>query len=194
MFLLIDNYDSFTYNLYHYLLEVGAAVEVVRNDAVSVDSIAKKHYEGIIISPGPCSPTEAGICLDLIKTLHTTTPILGVCLGHQAIGQALGAQVVRGDKPMHAKISTIHHLNNSALFKDIPQDFKATRYHSLIIKKTSLPKTLIVTATSEDGVIQAIGHTTYPVFGLQFHPESITSEYGHQLLTNFITIARENRS
>lgn len=191
MFLLIDNYDSFTYNLYHYVLEVGATVDVVRNDALSVQAITERHYQGIIISPGPCSPTEAGICLDVITTLSPTTPIFGVCLGHQAIGQAFGARVIRGAKPMHAKISTIHHDGKSPLFKDIPEFFQATRYHSLIIESSSLPSCLEVHATSDDGVIQAISHKTYPTFGVQFHPESITSEHGHRLLKNFLSIAQE---
>jgi anthranilate synthase component 2 len=190
MFLLIDNYDSFTYNLYHYLLEIGAQVDVHRNDTLTVSDIQKRGYEGIIISPGPCSPSEAGICVDLIKALYSSVPILGVCLGHQSIGQALGGKVIRGDKPMHAKISTIHHLSNSRLFDGIPTEFKATRYHSLIVEKSSVPKSLKITAQSDDGVIQALEHVTYPVFGLQFHPESITSEHGHHLLKNFITIAQ----
>jgi len=193
MFLLVDNYDSFTYNLYHYLLEIGTKVDVIRNDTSSVGTIANRGYKGIIISPGPCSPTEAGICLDLITALHQTTPILGVCLGHQAIGQAFGAHVVRGEKPMHAKISIIHHDQKSPLFREIPESFNATRYHSLIIEKSSLPDCLAVHASSEDGVIQAVSHQLYPTFGVQFHPESITSEYGHLLLKNFVTIAEEKR-
>lgn len=193
MFLLIDNYDSFTYNLYHYLIEVGATVEVHRNDTISIDEIKKRKYEGIIISPGPCAPAQAGICVDLIKELHKSTPIFGVCLGHQSIGEALGGNVVRGTRPMHAKISTIHHLDNSKLFDGIPNNFKATRYHSLIVEKSSLPSILKVTATSDDGVIQAMEHITYPTFGVQFHPESITSEHGHHMLKNFIKIAQEKR-
>lgn len=194
MILLIDNYDSFVYNLYHYLLEIGAKVEVYRNDAITIDDIKKKNYDGIVISPGPSSPNEAGICLDLVKELGATTPIFGVCLGHQTIGQAYGGKVVRGDKPMHAKISTITHLKNSKLFSDIPAHFQATRYHSLIVEKASLPDRLTITATSDDGVIQAMEHKTHPVYGVQFHPESITSEFGHQLLRNFLAIIEARKS
>ncbi len=193
MFLLIDNYDSFTYNLYHYLLEIGAEVEVIRNDAITVAEIKKRNYEGIIISPGPATPNEAGICLELIEKLSPTTPILGVCLGHQSIGQAFGGKVIRGKEPMHAKISIIEQLGNSKLFANIPQEFKATRYHSLIVEKDSLPQELKITALSQDGVIQAMEHNKYRVFGVQFHPESITSEYGHQLLKNFLTISRDSK-
>tara|TARA_B100001564_G_scaffold346381_1_gene346045 strand:- start:833 stop:1420 length:588 start_codon:yes stop_codon:yes gene_type:complete len=194
MFLIIDNYDSFTYNLYHYALQVGAEVEVVRNDKITVDQISQRQYEGIIISPGPCTPNEAGICLEVVKVLGSHMPLFGVCLGHQTIGQVYGGTIVRADKPMHAKISTITHLNNSKLFTDIPESFKATRYHSLIVKKDTLPDSLNITATSEDGVIQAMEHHEHPVYGVQFHPESIASEHGHQLLKNFITIARERRN
>lgn len=193
MLLLIDNYDSFVYNLYHYLLEVGTEVEVCRNDAMDVATIKSKQYDGIVISPGPCTPNEAGICVELIEKLGATTPILGVCLGHQSIGQAYGGKVIKGDKPMHAKISSITHLNNSSLFANIPTHFKATRYHSLIVERKTLPTCLKITATSEDGVIQAMEHTEHPVYGLQFHPESITSEHGHQLLKNFLQIVDERR-
>ncbi len=191
MFLLIDNYDSFTYNLYHYLLEIGVNVEVYRNDAISLNEIKNKSYKGIIISPGPCTPDEAGICLNVIKNLHEITPIFGVCLGHQSIGQAFGARVIRGEKPMHAKISKIQNLENSLIFKNVPKFFEATRYHSLIVEKNTLPDCLKITATSDDGVIQAMEHIKYPVFGVQFHPESITSEYGHKILENFVNIAKD---
>lgn len=193
MILLIDNYDSFTYNLYHYLLEIGAKVEVHRNDSITVQDIKQRTFDGIVLSPGPCTPNEAGICLELVKQLGSTTPILGVCLGHQTIGQVYGGKVIKGDKPMHAKVTTITHLGNSLLFKDIPTQFKATRYHSLIVERTTLPDCLKITATSDDGVIQALEHVTHPVFGVQFHPESITSEHGHQLLQNFVTITQEKR-
>lgn len=193
MFILIDNYDSFTYNLFHYLQEIGAEVEVYRNDQLSVDEIIQKAPEGIIISPGPCTPNEAGICLELIEKLAPTIPIFGVCLGHQSIGQVFGGKVIRGDVPMHAKITPIHHHHSSEIFKDIPEEFKATRYHSLIVEKDSLPKCLRVTAQSDDGVIQALEHVDYPCYGVQFHPESIGSEYGHQMLKNFISLAKEYR-
>ena len=193
MLLLIDNYDSFTYNLYHYLLEIGATVDVRRNDSISIPQIHTSNYDGIVISPGPATPDEAGICLDLVKQLSPKLPTLGVCLGHQTIGQVFGGKVIRGEKPMHAKISTIHHLQNSSLFKDIPVNFQATRYHSLIVERISLPTCLKITATSEDGVIQALEHVEYPIFGVQFHPESITSEHGHQLLKNFLNIVKERR-
>jgi anthranilate synthase component II len=189
MILLIDNYDSFTYNLYHYLLEIGAEVEVVRNDVISVDEIAKKKLEGIVISPGPCTPNEAGICLELVTRLQGKVPMFGVCLGHQSIAQSFGAEIIRGDKPMHAKISMIHH-ENTRLFSDIPKSFKATRYHSLIVKRDTLPDCFSVTAVSDDGVIQAIEHKHLPLFGVQFHPESIASEYGHELLSNFLNICK----
>lgn len=190
MLLLIDNYDSFTYNLYHYFQEIGATIKVVRNDAITIPEIRTSNYEGIILSPGPCSPTEAGICLDVIIQLGGQIPIFGVCLGHQAIGQAFGGEVVRGPKPMHAKITLIHHTE-SRLFKGIPESFKATRYHSLVVKKETLPSVLKVTATSDDGIIQALEHTSLPIYGVQFHPESITSEYGHDILRNFYQICKE---
>ena len=185
MILLIDNYDSFTYNLYHYLLEVGAEVEVVRHDAITCSEIEKKNPAGILLSPGPCTPNEAGICLELIEKFYNKYPILGVCLGHQSIGQVFGAKVVLGDKPMHAKVSDITHTGH-ALFADIPTTFKATRYHSLILEKETLPDDLSVIATSTDGVIQGVAHKKYPVFGVQFHPESIASEHGHTILKNFL--------
>ena len=188
--LLIDNYDSFTYNLYHYLIEVGATVDVFRHDAIQIQDIQAGHWNGIVLSPGPCTPNEAGICLDVVTELHTTFPILGVCLGHQAIGQAFGAKIVRGDKPMHAKISDISH-QGGALFNDISSPFSATRYHSLVIHPDTLPNCLQVIAQSDDSVIQAIAHQEYPVYGVQFHPESIASESGHQLLQNFVTICQD---
>ena len=188
--LLIDNYDSFTYNLFHYLGELGADVRVVRNDEISAaDALALKP-EGIVLSPGPCTPNEAGICLDVIKLADGKMPILGVCLGHQAIGQVYGGKVVRAPEPMHGKLSRVHH-NGKSVFRGLSNDFLATRYHSLTIDPPSMPAVLEVTATSDDGVIQGVMHKTHPVHGVQFHPESIASENGHALLNNFLTIAHE---
>jgi anthranilate synthase component 2 len=190
MILLIDNYDSFTYNLFHYLGELGADVRVVRNDEISAaDALALKP-EGIVLSPGPCTPNEAGICLDVIKLADGKMPILGVCLGHQAIGQVYGGKVVRAPEPMHGKLSRVHHTGKS-VFRGLNNDFLATRYHSLTIDPPSMPAVLEVTATSDDGVIQGVMHKTHPVHGVQFHPESIASENGHALLNNFLQIARD---
>jgi anthranilate synthase component 2 len=187
--LLIDNYDSFTYNLFHYLGELGADVRVVRNDEISaVEALALKP-EGIVLSPGPCTPNEAGICLEVIEKAAGTMPILGVCLGHQAIGQVYGGSIVRAPEPMHGKLSRVHHTGKS-VFRGLNNDFLATRYHSLTIDPPSMPGSLEVTATSEDGVIQGVMHKSHPVHGVQFHPESIASENGHALLNNFLQIAR----
>ena len=190
MLLLIDNYDSFTYNLFHYLGELGAEVRVVRNDEISAAEALGMKPEGIVLSPGPCTPNEAGICLDVIRQAAGTMPILGVCLGHQAIGQVYGGTVVRAPEPMHGKLSRVHHTGKS-VFRGLNNDFLATRYHSLTIDPPSMPPVLEVTATSEDGVIQGVMHKTHPVHGVQFHPESIASENGHALLNNFLTIARD---
>ena len=190
MILLIDNYDSFTYNLFHFLGELGAEVRVERNDALSADQALALKPEGIVLSPGPCTPNEAGICLDLIKKANGTMPILGVCLGHQAIGQVYGGIIVRAPHPMHGKLSKIHHTGKS-VFRGLNNDFNATRYHSLTIAPESMPSVLEVTATSEDGVIQGVMHKTHPVHGVQFHPESIASENGHALLQNFLNLARD---
>ena len=190
MLLLIDNYDSFTYNLFHYLGELGADVRVVRNDEISATEALKLKPDGIVLSPGPCTPNEAGICLDVIKLANGAMPILGVCLGHQAIGQVYGGSVVRAPEPMHGKLSRIHHTGKS-VFRGLNNDFQATRYHSLTIDPPSMPASLEVTATSEDGVIQGVMHKTHPVHGVQFHPESIASENGHALLANFLSIARD---
>jgi len=187
MFLLIDNYDSFTYNLWHYLGELGAEVAVWRNDALSVEQALAMKPQGIIISPGPSDPDHAGICLDLVRGAHGT-PILGVCLGHQAIGQAFGGKVVRAPVPMHGKISQIRHTG-AGVFKNLPNPFPATRYHSLIVERASLPKILEVTAETEDGLIMGLAHIGRPVFGVQFHPESIASAGGHDLLKNFLKLA-----
>ena len=190
MLLLIDNYDSFTYNLFHYLGELGADVRVVRNDEISAAEALNMRPEGIVLSPGPCTPNEAGICLEVIARANGTMPILGVCLGHQAIGQVYGGKVVRAPEPMHGKLSRIHHTGKS-VFRGLNNDFMATRYHSLTIDPPSMPAALEVTATSEDGVIQGVMHKTHPVHGVQFHPESIASENGHALLANFLQIARD---
>jgi anthranilate synthase component 2 len=189
MFLLIDNYDSFTYNLRHYLGELGAEVEVYRNDAINVNDVLSIGAEGIVISPGPCDPDRAGICLELIEKAKACLPILGVCLGHQCIGQAFGGNVVLAPKPMHGKISKIIHQDNG-LMDGIPSPFMATRYHSLTLEPESLPSCFSVTATSEDGVIQGISHIDLPIHGVQFHPESIASEHGHRLIQNFLDIAK----
>ena len=189
MFLLLDNYDSFTYNLRHYLGELGAEVEVRRNDAVSADEALSLGTEGIVISPGPCDPDRAGICLEVVEKAAGRLPVLGVCLGHQCIGQAFGAKVVLAPKPMHGKISEITH-NATGVLAAIPSPFKATRYHSLTLEPGSLPDCLEITAESDDGVIQGIAHRDLPLHGVQFHPESIASEHGHQLIQNFLDIAR----
>ena len=190
MLLLIDNYDSFTYNLFHYLGELGADVKVVRNDEISAAQALGMNPEGIVLSPGPCTPNEAGICMDVIRQAAGNMPILGVCLGHQAIGQVYGGTVVRAPEPMHGKLSKVHHTGKS-VFRGLNTDFLATRYHSLTIDPPSMPDVLEVTATSADGVIQGVMHKTHPVHGVQFHPESIASENGHALLNNFLTIARD---
>jgi anthranilate synthase component 2 len=191
MFILIDNYDSFTYNLYHYLGQLGAEIEVFRNDRISVDEALTLRPQGIILSPGPCDPDRAGICLELIAAAAGTVPILGVCLGHQAIGQAFGGKIVRAPKPMHGKISRIHHHNGS-VFRGLPNDFQATRYHSLVVDRDSLPDALEVTAETEDGLIMGLSHRRYRIAGVQFHPESIASEHGHRLLANFLQDAGSN--
>jgi anthranilate synthase component 2 len=185
MILLIDNYDSFTYNLLHYLSELGAEVKVVRNDAMTPEQIlADKNIKGIVLSPGPCTPNEAGICLDVISKAAGKLPIFGVCLGHEAIGQAFGGDIVRVE-PMHGKVSSITH-NSKGIFKDVPTPFKATRYHSLVVDKKNMPDCLEVTATSGDGLVMAVQHKDYDIYGVQFHPESIASEHGHKMIENFL--------
>jgi len=186
---LIDNYDSFTFNLVHYIGELGADVSVWRNDALSVDDALASRPDAIVLSPGPCTPNEAGICLDLIRAASGSTPILGVCLGHQAIGQAFGGKVVRAPTPMHGKTSRISH-NARGLFRGLNGPFKATRYHSLIVERDGAPEALEVSAESDDGLIMAVAHRALPVYGVQFHPESIESEHGHALLRNFLDLAR----
>lgn len=193
MYILIDNYDSFTYNLYHYLSEIGAAVEVVRNDRISVQQVIARAPQGIILSPGPCTPNEAGICLELITALPPALPLLGVCLGHQAIGQAFGAVVVRAPTVMHGKTSSVHH-KASGIFAGLPSPFTATRYHSLIVDRASLPAALSITAQSDDGVIMGLAHTSRPIHGVQFHPESIASQQGHALLANFVRLCEPEQA
>jgi anthranilate synthase component II len=188
MLLLIDNYDSFTYNLVHYLSELGAVCEVHRNDRITVEAVLKAKPKAIVLSPGPCTPNEAGICLDLIKRAGSTIPTLGVCLGHQALGQVYGGKVVRADLPMHGKMSTIKH-GGAGLFAGLPTKFEVTRYHSLIVERSSLPDCLDVTAETADGIIMGLQHKSHPVHGVQFHPESIASEHGHDLLANFLKLA-----
>ena len=188
MLLLIDNYDSFTYNLVHFLGELGAEVEVVRNDALSVDEALARRPQAVVMSPGPCTPDEAGICVDLVRAAPAELPILGVCLGHQAIGQAFGAEVVRCHEILHGKLSTITH-EGTGLFQGLPQGFSVTRYHSLTVRPESVPDCLGVTARSQSGVIMGLAHRERPVHGVQFHPESIASEHGHRLLKNFLELA-----
>jgi anthranilate synthase component II len=187
MLLLIDNYDSFTFNLFHYLGELGAEVVVKRNDDISVPQALAMEPDGIVLSPGPCTPNEAGICVGLVEEANGRVPILGVCLGHQAIGQAYGARVVRAPQPMHGKLSRIHHTGKG-VFRGLNNDFEATRYHSLTIAPETVPEALEITATTEDGVIMGAMHRRHPVHGVQFHPESIASENGHALLQNFLNI------
>jgi anthranilate synthase component II len=188
MIILIDNYDSFTFNLVHYLGDLGAAVRVHRNDKATVKSVIAADPDAIVLSPGPCTPREAGICLDLIAAASTDIPILGVCLGHQAIGHAFGGTVVRAPSPVHGKLSTIRH-GGAGIFRGINGSFQATRYHSLIVDRATLPADLAVTAESEDGLIMGLSHRRWPVHGVQFHPESIASEHGHLMLKNFLEIA-----
>lgn len=189
MFLLIDNYDSFTFNLVHYLGELGVSVEVIRNDAITVKQALAQNYKGIVISPGPGTPKDAGITKDLIQATDGRIPVLGVCLGHQAIGELFGGTIIRAPKLMHGKISDIHHIG-TGLFHNLPSPFKATRYHSLIVSQDHFPDCLEVTATSEDNLIMGLQHKSWPLYGVQFHPESIASEYGHALLSNFLDLAK----
>ena len=188
MIYLIDNYDSFTFNLVHYFGELGADVDVRRNDKVTSDAVVDADPDAIVLSPGPCTPKEAGICLDLIAKAGSTIPILGVCLGHQAIGDAFGGKVVRASTQVHGKLSEIRH-NGSGVFRGINAPFKATRYHSLVVERSSMPGDLKVTAETDDGVVMGLAHTKLPVHGVQFHPESIASEHGHLMLRNFLDIA-----
>ena len=187
MFILIDNYDSFTYNLLHYLGELGAEIVVRRNDALSAEEALELNPQGIVLSPGPCDPNKAGICLDLLAKAPETLPIFGVCLGHQSIAQHFGGTVARAPKPMHGKTDTISHTG-TGIFEGIASPLTATRYHSLTVLHEGLPDCLEITADSPDGVIQGLSHKSRPVHGVQFHPESIASEHGHELLKNFIDL------
>jgi anthranilate synthase/aminodeoxychorismate synthase-like glutamine amidotransferase len=194
MILLIDNYDSFTFNLYHFLGDVGARdgkfdCAVWRNDKLSVAEAMAMRPEAIVLSPGPCTPTEAGICLALIEAAAGKIPLFGVCLGHQAIGQAFGGKVIRAPEPMHGKVSEITHAGSDIL-AGVPSPFRATRYHSLTVERDTLPDLLVPTAWTEDGIIMAMRHRTLPIYGVQFHPESIASEHGHAILANFLALAR----
>ncbi len=188
--LLIDNYDSFTYNLVHYLAELGSNVEVVRNDALNVAQIKARNPQGIVISPGPGEPHNAGVCPAVIAELGTDIPIFGVCLGHQAIGEVFGGKVVR-NAPMHGKTSQIYH-DGTGVFANVKSPFTATRYHSLIVEAESLPECLIANAHTKDNIIMGLQHRTLPIYGVQFHPESITSECGHDLLNNFLNIVKNH--
>jgi len=191
MLLLIDNYDSFTYNLVHYLGELGTEVVVRRNDALDVQQAMAMRPDGILLSPGPCDPDQAGICLSLTQVAaETGTPLLGVCLGHQTIGQAFGGKVVRCHEIVHGKMGMMHH-NGKGVFAGLPSPFEATRYHSLVVERASLPDCLEVTAWLEDGTIMGLQHKTLPIHGVQFHPESIASQHGHKLLQNFLDLAKE---
>ena len=189
MLLLIDNYDSFTYNLVHAFGMLDAEVEVVRNDALTVDEAMGRGAKAIVLSPGPCAPAQAGICVDLVRRAAAEDmPLFGVCLGHQAIGEAFGGTVVRAGEIMHGKLSPVHHTNRS-VFKGLPEGFAATRYHSLPVERDSLPDCLEITAETGDGTIMGLSHRQHPIHGVQFHPESIASEYGMALMDNFLKIA-----
>ena len=188
MLVLIDNYDSFTYNLVHFLGELGAETRVYRNDAITPAGVLDLAPDAIVLSPGPCDPDKAGICLDLVAAAAGKVPMLGVCLGHQSIGQAFGAAIVRAPVLMHGKLSAVSH-SGAPLFKGIPSPFQATRYHSLIVERDSLPDALQITAETEDGIIMGLSHRELPIHGVQFHPESIASEHGHALLANFLALA-----
>jgi len=189
MILLIDNYDSFTFNLVHFLGDVGGRCEVVRNDKLTVAEAMARRPEAIVLSPGPCTPNEAGICLALIEAAAGKIPILGVCLGHQAIGQAFGGDVIRAPAPMHGKLSAVTH-DGTGILEDVPSPFNATRYHSLIVDRATMPDVLVPNAWTGDGIVMAMRHRDLPIFGVQFHPESIASEHGHRILANFLAIAK----
>ena len=192
MILVVDNYDSFTYNLVHYLAELGAPTHVVRNDDLSVDEAWALNPQAVLLSPGPCAPDQAGICLPLITSAPADMPILGVCLGHQSIGQAFGGDVIRAKTLMHGKTSPIEHAGQS-LFAGLPSPFTATRYHSLAVKRETLPECLEVIAWTADGEIMGLRHRSRPIHGVQFHPESIATEHGHAMLANFLEIAGVKR-
>jgi len=188
MIIIIDNYDSFTYNLVHYFGDLGVETRVYRNDEKTVAQVFAEKPEAIVMSPGPCTPNEAGICLDLVRENKGRIPLFGVCLGHQTIGQAFGGNVIRAPILMHGKMSNIYHQGTS-LFRGLPDAFEATRYHSLIVESDTLPKSLTATARTSDGLIMALEHKDEPTFGVQFHPESIASQHGHAILANFLTLA-----
>lgn len=185
MLLMIDNYDSFVYNLVRYFNELNEDVQVVRNDKVFLEEINENKYSGIVISPGPKKPKEAGISLEIIKKFKGRIPILGICLGHQCIGHAFGGKIIRGKEPIHGKLSNVRH-NNAGVFKNLKNPLRVTRYHSLVVSKEEMPEELMVTAVSEDGAVMGIQHKKYPIYGVQFHPEAHLTEEGHKLLNNFI--------
>ena len=187
MILLIDNYDSFTFNLVHFFGDLGATCVVRRNDALTPNEALAMQPEAIVLSPGPCTPNEAGICLDLVTAAAGKIPLFGVCLGHQAIGQAFGGEVIRAPAPVHGKTSPVHH-EGSDVFAGLPDPFTATRYHSLIVAAETLPESLEATAWTEQKIIMGMRHKTYPIFGVQFHPESIATSHGHEILQNFLNI------
>ena len=189
MILLIDNYDSFTYNVKHYLSEVGAKVETYRNDKITLNEINDLNPRAIVLSPGPCTPNEAGICLKLIEKFKNMLPILGICLGHQSIGQAFGAKIIQCEEIMHGKIDKMQH-NNHNIFKNIESNFSATRYHSLVIDRKTLSSEFIITAETEKNIIMGIAHSSLPIYGFQFHPESIGTDVGKKLLKNFLTLIK----
>lgn len=193
MLIIIDNYDSFTYNLVHFLGELGADSRVFRNDAVTPLDVLALGPTGIVLSPGPCDPDRAGICLELVEKAAGSVPVLGVCLGHQSVGQAFGGSIVRASKVMHGKLSVIRN-DGTGVFAGLPSEFQATRYHSLIIDRASVPACLRVTAETDDGVVMGISHKDLPVHGVQFHPESIASEHGHALLANFLRLTGMNET
>ena len=188
MILVIDNYDSFVYNLVHYVEDLGVRAEVVRNDALSAAEALNERPQGIILSPGPCTPNEAGICLELLRQAPADLPILGVCLGHQAVGQGFGGDVVAAQSIMHGKVSAVRH-RGGGVFRGLPSPFNATRYHSLAVKRDTFPDVLNIDAETEDGEVMGLSHKTRPVFGVQFHPESIASEHGHAMIANFLAAA-----
>jgi anthranilate synthase component II len=192
MILVVDNYDSFTYNLVHYLNELGAETLVYRNDALSAEEVIALKPEGVLLSPGPCTPNEAGVCLDLLAKAPDDLPIFGVCLGHQAIGQAFGGEVIRAATLMHGKTSPMHHTGKG-VFAGLPDPFTATRYHSLSVRRETMPEVLEITAWTEDGEVMGVQHVSRPIFGVQFHPESIATEGGHALLSNFLDLAGARR-
>jgi anthranilate synthase component 2 len=187
--LVVDNYDSFTFNLVHYLGELGAEIEVARNDKITTDEAVERDPDAVLLSPGPCTPNEAGVCLDLVERASDRLPIFGVCLGQQAIGQAFGGAVVRAPAPVHGKTSTIRH-EGRGVFRGINGPFQATRYHSLVVRRDDMPETLEVTAETEDGLVMGLSHRERCVHGVQFHPESIASEHGHRILGTFLDLAR----